>query len=362
GTVELFVLGVGMFSLPLAALVWARRRRPQVDATRRLHPPRAHAGTEARVDLQITNTASRPSPVLGVAEPFGDGRQRARFLLAPMAPGESSRAAFRLPTDRRGVFDLGPLEVAATDPFGMASAVAHPAARTQLTVYPRIDPLSPPPLAAGGDPHAGTEHATAQTAGGEDFFALRPYQVGDDLRRVHWPTTARLDDIVIRQEEMPWQARTTVLLDIRRSAHDDASLERAVSAAASILAASWRRRALLRLVSTDGADSGFSAGAAHVEGILEHLATVGLAGGDQLAAVTARLRQAGNGGALVALTTTRAGAADLAVLSRLQVCYPDLAVVAFARARGPAAAGPMARLLVVGAGEPFAPLWERHVR
>src|SRR5207245_397722 len=97
----------------------------------------------------------------------------------------------------------------------LATTVARIAPATQLTVYPRVDPILPLPQTRGHDPHAGADHPTA-LGSGEDFYALRAYQVGDDLRRVHWPSTARLDELMIRQQEMPWQGRATVVLDVRR--------------------------------------------------------------------------------------------------------------------------------------------------
>src|SRR5438270_830794 len=90
--------------------------------------------------------------------------------------------------------------------------------------------------------HAGADSRVELIVGsGDEFYALRAYEVGDDLRRVHWPSTARRDDLMIRQHEMPWQGRATVLLDVRQGAHTEQSLEQAVSATASLLTASWQR-------------------------------------------------------------------------------------------------------------------------
>ncbi len=81
--------------------------------------------------------------------------------------------------------------------------------------------------------------------------------MGDDLRRVHWPSTARRDELTVRQDERHQQGRTTVLLDVRRAVHTDVSFERAVSAAASLLVAATVRGDEVRLVATDGTDSGY---------------------------------------------------------------------------------------------------------
>jgi hypothetical protein len=98
--------------------------------------------------------------------------------------------------------------------------------------------------------------------------------VGDDLRRIHWPSSARFGDLLVRQDEVHWQGRTTVVLDTRGHTHTGDSFEDAVSAAASVIAAAWRRRDLVRLVTTAGWDSGVDAGHGHAERLLDELARV----------------------------------------------------------------------------------------
>jgi uncharacterized protein (DUF58 family) len=151
--------------------------------------------------------------------------------------------------------------------------------------------------------------------------------MGDDLRRVHWPSTARTGDLVVRQLEVPWQGRATVLLDVRASVHTAATLETAVSAAASIVTASWAAGALVRLATTDGTDSGFAAGHAHFEAVLEHLATVGRGRRNGLEAVVSGLHRAGNGGALAVVTAAAAPVGELERLAGLRSRFDSLIVV-----------------------------------
>lgn len=368
GIVELYVAATACWALVAAAVWQARRAGLLVTAERHLHPERVHAGTDSRVELAVRNVGVRRTPVLAVRDPFDDGRRQARFLLAPLHPGETARAAYRLPTDRRGVFRLGPLEVGFTDAFGLVSVTRVVAPATQLTVYPRVDPVAPAPHTLGNDPYAGADHPNALGMRGEDFYALRAYVVGDDLRRVHWPSTARTGELMIRQDEMPWQGRLTVLLDVRRRAQSAESLELAVSAAASVVAASWRRRSLLRLVTSDGDDSGWAAGAVHAESIMERLATVRVSRADRLADVLAGLRREGNGGTLV-LVTAGAPEQDLRAAARLRSRFGLVVAVVFEPASYDAAAPPRApvpdvpgllAVRVTGA-EPFAAAWNRAV-
>lgn len=325
--VELYVLGAAGIALIIGAVVYVHVLRCQLDVARTLHPVRVHAGDASLVHLAVRNGAWRRSPPLVASDPFDGGTRVARFLVPPLAAGDSGRAAYRLPTDQRGVFGLGPLSLQLGDPFHLASLWLMGAPATRLVVYPRIDRIPPPPHSQGDDPRAGADHRSFLSRTGEDFYALRAYQVGDDLRRVHWPSTARLDELMIRQEDMPWQGRASVLLDLRRSIHTPDSLEVAVSAAASVVSSVSPGHALVRLLATDGTDTGFAAGRAHVEAVLERLAEVRMTSAGSLGNELAVLGRAAGGGVLVVVTTTLSSAADLARIARLRSRFPMVMLV-----------------------------------
>ncbi len=363
GLVELYVLAAGSLGLLIAAAVYVVTRRLDVEASRQLHPPRVHAGDNSRVELSIRNRSRRRSPVLALRDALAGGPRQARFLVPPLAPGQSDQASYRLPADRRGVFAIGPLEAERSDPFGLAQRASTIAPITELTVYPRIDKIRPLPDSPGRDRHHTTPRAAAVGFSGEDFYALRAYQQGDDLRRVHWPSTARRDELMIRQNEVPWQGRATVVLDIRAKVHTDASLEGAVSAAASVITACWQHGSVVRLVTTDGIDSGFGSGAGHLELVLARLAVLepigdGPAGRGPLDALGP---QRAVDGALAVLTTTSVDGADLERLTRLGRMPSAVTLVAFEGRRGgqdslrwPA----IGHVVAVGPARPFAAAWD----
>ena len=367
GMQAFYVFGAGGSALVGLAAWSLRLPRPRLDVHRELHPPRVYAGTESRVDVVVRNGGARRTPVFSLRDPFDQGRRQARFLVAPLEPGEAARAAYRLPTERRGVFTVGPLEAGVTEPFGLAARTAVVAPASELTVYPRVDIIAGLPRARGDDPLAGAEHPTAVALTGEDFYALRAYEVGDDLRRVHWPSTARHDELMIRQNEMPWQARVTVLLDVRRQTHTGESLELAVSAAASVVAACWQRRSLVRLVTTDAVDSGFGAGHVHLEAIMEKLATVTASPTDRLSDVLGNLSRAGNAGSLVSILTAEAAGGDRERVARLRWRFGSVTLVLFERpAYDPTLPGSRPSALPAGAdvvpvdgAHPFAKAWNQ---
>jgi uncharacterized protein (DUF58 family) len=301
GVLELFLLGSAAVALLVIVVVRAALLRLDVGVRRDVHPPRVHAGSPSRIELEVTNRGTRPTPVLRIVDAVS-GTRGADLGLAPIHPGGRARAAYRLPTERRGIIAVGPLDVVVDDPFGLTAVRVRGAERTELTVYPKIDHISGLPETIGHDPEATNESPTSLGPVGEEFFALRPFQIGDELRRVHWPSTARFDELLVRQTELPWQGRTTVLLDLRAEAQTDASLDLAVSAAASVLTAARRDGDLFRLVCTDGVDSGFVPGNAAYAAVLEYLATVPVSRSSQLNRILDSLVRTSHGGALVVIS------------------------------------------------------------
>jgi uncharacterized protein (DUF58 family) len=327
GVFELFVAGTALVALLVITAIVVGLARLDLEVARELHPPSVHAGAPSRVDLKVRNRGARRTPVLRLRDAVS-GTRGARLLLGPLRHDQTARAAYRLPTERRGILTLGPLDVVLGDPFGLTEVSLPGAGVSELTVYPHIDSVVPVRHTTGDDPHGGAEHPNSFGRTGEDFYALRHYVVGDDLRRVHWPATARHDELMVRQDELPWQGRATVLVDVRRATTTPESLELGISAAASIVTASWQREDLVRLVSTDGADSGFATGHAQMQAIMEHLATVEAAEDGAFRRIVDRLARSAIGGALVAVVSGM-GPPELEALARLRHRFGSLTIVRF---------------------------------
>ena len=272
GIFELFVLAAGGMSLAVGAAAMVAFRQPRLGARRLLSATRAHAGETTRVELRMTNEGRRRSPPVWLHDRISGGR-RASLPLPALSAGAGEQAYYQLPALDRGLHPVGPLEAQVVDPFGLVERFTSVAPPTELLVYPRIHAVRPLASGAGEDVRAGSPSAKLGPTG-DDFSSLRPYQVGDDLRRVHWPSTARRDELMVRQHEPPRQGRVTVLLDTRETAHSPGTFEPAVSAAASILVACRHHGLVVRLVTTAGDDSGFGTSAAHVDACLARLAVV----------------------------------------------------------------------------------------
>lgn len=367
GVVELTMVAVGLLCLlGLAALsVLPRRLRLQVD--RHVHPTKVHAGSDSRIDVEIRNRANRRTPVLRLTDRVG-GNRSATLLLAPLDAGQAAGAAYRLPTDRRGVVQIGPLDVVLSDPFGLIEVRERAAAITELTVLPAVHHLAAPPLAPGDEPLTGTHAARSLAPTGGEFHSLRPYAVGDDLRRVHWRSTARRGDLMVRQDEQPWQGRVTVVLDTRAGSHRGESLELAVSAAASVLLTAWERGDVVVLVTTGpGAPRGTARGNAQVENLMEDLAALDVGEDIPLRSTLEPLSRDREGGTLVLITTALADAAEAAAVARLRPRFGTIYTVRFAPsswgdpAPDPAGHPTGTTLVEVTAAHPFPAAWDLAV-
>ena len=362
---EAFVAGATIAVLVVLCALGVGLVRIRLDVARELHPARVHAGTSSSVDLEVRNRGRRRTPVLTLVDRVS-GTRGAHLAVAPLEREAATGASYELPTERRGLLEVGPLEVLVTDPFGLAQARVPVSGVTTLTVYPTVDDVAPVPMSSGTDPHAGRDQRSNLSPAGEEFFALREYVVGDDLRRVHWASTARRDHLLVRQDELPWQGRATIFLDTRVGYRPPEAIEPPVRAAASLVHAGRRRNQQLRLVTADGTDSGFTGSHAQVEAIMERLAVVATSDHHDLGAAIDRLGR-NAGGTLVLLVPADVAPDDLVRLRRLHARYGRVIPVLFeASSWDPSAAAAPVRAQASGGvrvhdGRPFPLAWEEHV-
>ena len=181
-------------------------------------------------------------------------------MLDRVEPRGTRTVDYPVRAEVRGRYVVGPLTIRLSDPFGMCELVRSFSARDMLVVTPVVQRL--PAVALGGDwAGSGDSRSRSVAAAGEDDVATREYRHGDDLRRVHWRSTARQGELMVRREEQPWESHCTLLLDSRSTAHRGdgpaSSFEWAVSAAASIGAYAGRAGYTVDLVTDTGA---------HIEG------------------------------------------------------------------------------------------------
>ena len=233
-------LGYALIILLIAALIVVRLGRHDLVVQRHLSPERARPGQLVTATIAIANRGRGSAPLLLVEDKLPPGiGGKARFAVHGIERGGSRKAGFQITPARRGRYEIGPLEISIVDPFGMARLRSGSAVKSTLLVHPAIEHLTLPRDPGERRSVVSTSSRNPTGMRGEDFYTLREYVEGDDLRKIHWPSTAKRDRYMIRQEETPWHTRATILLDDSAAAHDGGgrtgSFERAVVAAASLV-------------------------------------------------------------------------------------------------------------------------------
>jgi uncharacterized protein (DUF58 family) len=351
---DLLRLGMLLLALPLVAALFVVRTRFRLTCTRRLEPARLAAGSRARAVLRIENVSRLPTGLLLVEDtiPYLLGG-RPRVVVERLAPRRPIDVGYHINGEARGRYNVGPLTVRLLDPFGMCELPRAFTTVDTLVVTPYVETL--PDTALRGEwGGAGQSTNRGVSTHGDDDVATREYRHGDDLRRIHWRTTARRGELTVRREEQPWESRAAVLLDTRLVAHRGdgpaSSLEWAVSAAASVSRHLAERGFDVRLVTDAGGEvSSAALGASGFDGaMLDVLAGLTASTGQSLHVGVEAARGAGGQGLIVAIVGT-IHADDAERLARLRSADRSTGIVfmldsaTWSSAAAPAEAGDHAR-------------------
>lgn len=254
GLRELLMSGAafGLVLLAGLGLVWARGGK--INVQRSLTPPRTSVGGRARVELRVEAAGHLGvGPVLLSDQLPPDVGPTPRLAMPGGTRRRTRAVAYTIAPRLRGRHTIGPLEVTHTDPFGAIRRTQEVAGTSSLLVYPAYEEIGALPSAVQ---RIGIIRHSPLVGHGDEFYALRSYVEGDDLRKVHWPSSLRKGELVIRQEELLAEPRALIVLDTAAAKHrgtgPGASLEAAVSAAASVGVLAIRRRMRVEVVTNDG--------------------------------------------------------------------------------------------------------------
>ena len=247
-----------------------------------------------------------------------------------------ARVSFELPTLRRGVFTVNAYEAVLTDPLGLARRSLGSGAAATCVVLPRVEPIA----TVLPDGFGWVEAASARSAAERlitGSSTLRRYAQGDDMRRVHWRTTARVGELMVREggdsDEVD-RMLTTVLLDAGEATPAE-DLDLAVEVAASVLtaaeeASSARISGAFRLLTTTGVDIDGGRGHNDLQAVLVALAGVGAGPAparERLRAAVGNLGLPDRDEALVIVGAFGESPPDPAVLHDLARTYATVVVV-----------------------------------
>ena len=303
---ELHALALAAIVFPLLSIAFVRWSRHRIGFTRAFGPKRIFAGNTVRIEFTARNLGKLPTPplILEDAASHAIGGP-IRFSMPSLSQDGRDAIAVERRIAHRGRHRLGPLRAHLVDPFGLARVGSVVAPEAAFVVYPKIEPLGEiaPPEERGGGGRSLVQHLSAS---GDDFYAVRGWQEGDDLRKIHWRSSARRGELMIRQDEIRPFPRATILVDNRAQMHRDtgptSSLEWSISGAASIVWELAKQGYALRLATADGGPGSARWGREATDPLLTTLAVSGRSPNPSLSAM---LRKAaarpGAGGALIAI-------------------------------------------------------------
>ena len=201
--------------------------------------PRAHQGDRLEVEVSLEATRRVTTFMLEERVPERLG-QPVRVPITKLSSGEKLNHRYSVRCTRRGVYEIGPLVAIAGDPIGLTQRETLIAEPFELLVHPRIEIVSDRPLTRQFEDPPIRPPVSKPWPSGLEFYGMREYVPGDDLRRIVWRASARTGKIMVREAEQGITDKITIILDTDRGAHSrdgegiSESFEAGVSAAASL--------------------------------------------------------------------------------------------------------------------------------
>jgi uncharacterized protein (DUF58 family) len=273
----------------ITGFAWPRWLVKQLSVTRS-GPSRAEEGETIEFQVTVENRGWLPRfmvelvdhlPFIGFNDAKGANGEKVLGMLAYL-PGRK-RQQFKVPVqcEKRGYYRLGPVGLASSFPLGLTEAkLTRNEGLQTLTIYPDVFAILSLPLrGAPSQIHRGG-YLLPEGAGAAEFSGLREYRRGDNPRHVHWPTTARLNELMVREYEPLASACLYITLDQAAEANvgtgRESTFEYAVRIAASIARSACTQSTRTRIAGDGQAALRGLAGSgdAHFQGILDELAVV----------------------------------------------------------------------------------------
>lgn len=245
-------------------------------------PEKLYEGDELRVSLDVSNGNKFSRYMIEVWNHFPGGPEDEQDHMAFVTRLKKNfTTEMKYVCDRRGLHTLGPIKLRSEFPMGVNNAqrVLDDALVTTL-VYPCAFTIQSFPYISGDYmPHMGV-NAVAMAGGSDVFFGVREYRHGDSPRHIHWPSSARHNELIVKEFEYVTATEVTLLLDLHKDAdHGEgkhSTLEYSVKIAASVAKHALDQGHHVRLLGygKELVHVHASSGELHYQHILEQLARV----------------------------------------------------------------------------------------
>jgi uncharacterized protein (DUF58 family) len=249
GAKALYPVATGLALAPLAANAWVRLSAAPIRLRRRAGRGALLEGEDVWVSLEALPDARVPLPGLVVTERIARIGDRVTTLQRAVRGYRGTYVLERLP---RGRYEVEEARATIDDPFGLARAEVDLDARGSLLVYPRLVSLDRLFSESGAHAQDG-RRLLLRRPSGFDLHSVREYEQGESLRKVHWKTTARRGQLMVKELEDAPRDEIAVILDADASAVVGDSFDVQVRAAGSVLRAhaAHGRRAVLAVNSAE---------------------------------------------------------------------------------------------------------------
>ncbi len=296
----LLILG-GMLACPLLLSHHLAKRTLGGLAVQRRLPRAICAGDLLVAHVSIANTRRRLGGwILAVEDTIqrlgnGSTHYRAEPVCRPtvlfpyVAARQTASGDYRGRLTRRGRYSLGPLRVSTRFPFGLFRYWFNCGTTATLTVMPRLGRLTQSWRTLRHESFAGSERREHRPGIDGDFYGLRPWQRGDSSRWIHWRTTVRTGEVMVRQLEQPHSRDAAIVLNLwQPQVPDDAqqeNVELAVSFSATLASELCRAGSSdVFLIAADPQPrlTGGPGSSALLQDIMERLAVIETGDGDRL--------------------------------------------------------------------------------
>jgi uncharacterized protein (DUF58 family) len=251
--VEATEVGVAFLAAVVIALAFARR--PTLQLRSGLVDETMLEGTRVAVELDLDSSAGVPWMELAIPSPpaleAADGRPHHDAIA--VARGRSRHVSIALTAKRWGVYRIGPVEAVVRDSTGLFAYEALAGEQLTLRVFPREEWLARAIRPAETQLFSGDE-VSIRKAEGIEFAGVRQFEPGDQIRRINWPVSTRLQKLHINELHPERNADVVVFLDSfsEVAGGGDSTLSMAVRATATIVRHYLRRRDRVGLVGFGG--------------------------------------------------------------------------------------------------------------
>lgn len=252
---SLYIFAYGLSLLIIASYLLAPRRL-RLSGSREGLFPRAHEGDRLDVEVKLEAKRRVSTFVLEERVPEKLGRT-VKVPISTLASGREVNHSYSLRCARRGVYQVGPLVAVTSDPLGLTQRETVVAEPFELLVHPRIEFVSDRPLTRQFEDPPIRPPVSKPWPSGLEFYGMREFAPGDDLRRIVWRASARTGKIMVREAEQGITDHITLMLDNYRGSHSkdgdfSDSFETGVRAAASLGIRHLREGYELRLETNSG--------------------------------------------------------------------------------------------------------------